>query len=183
MNDFHALPDNLPKPIDDGACSHLVGLSFPAAWVESTSGISVNLSALAGTVVLYFYPMTGIPGSAPMVGWNDIPGARGCTPQSLCFRDSHAALVALGATVFGVSAQPLTAQKEAQTRLKLPFDLLNDSAFALTNALKLPTFDYAGTRLIKRLTLIVIDGVIAKVFYPVFPPDENATAVMAWLES
>ena len=118
-----------------------------------------------------------------MIGWNEIPGARGCTPQSCAFRDDYSALRQLGANVYGASAQPLEDQKEAVQRLHLPFELLNDSSFALTSALNLPTFEYHSLRLIKRITLVIMDGLIRKVFYPVFPPNQNAAEVIAWLRA
>jgi peroxiredoxin len=179
--DLHTLPNNLPVPVDDGACDHLVGIALPSVPLISAAGRTVDLSACAGTVVSYFYPMLGRPDGPPLVGWNEIPGARGCTPQTCAFRDSHAELKQLGIEVFGVSAQPLEDQQEAHARLHLPFELLNDEHLVLTQALKLPTFEYAGARLIKRLTVIAIDGMIRKVFYPVFPPDKNAREVIAWL--
>jgi len=183
MKDLTKLPDNLPVPIDDGACAHLPGMRIPSLPLNSTSGDMVDLSTLPGTVVLYFYPLIGRPDGPPMVGWNDIPGARGCTPQSCAFRDKFAELNDLGARVFGISAQALDEQREAKGRLKLPFDLLNDSQFVLTEAMHLPTFEYMQSRLIKRLTIVVIDGIIQKFFYPVFPPDRNAEDVIMWLEN
>lgn len=180
MKDLTTLPANLPVPVDDGACDHLPGMHLPSINLAATSGDSVNLGALPGTIVVYFYPMIGRPDSPPLVGWNDIPGARGCTPQSCGFRDHHAELMNFAAGVYGVSAQPLEDQKEACQRLGLPFELLNDSDFALTMALHLPTFEYNGMRLIKRLTIVAVDGVIQKVFYPVFPPDRNAEDVIEW---
>jgi peroxiredoxin len=181
MKDLTKLPDDLPAPVDDGACAHLPGARIPSMPLAAVSGGTVDLGALPGTVVVYFYPMTGRPDSAPLIGWNEIPGARGCTPQSCAFRDRHAELESLAADVFGVSAQPLEEQKEARARLGLPFELLNDSGFALAEAMHLPTFEYKGTRLIKRLTVISVDGIIRKVFYPVFPPNRNAEDVIAWL--
>ena len=181
IKDLHTLPANLPVPVDDGACDHLLGSTLPSVSLTSTTGKAVNLSACAGTLVIYFYPMLGRPDSPPLIGWNDIPGARGCTPQSCAFRDSHAELKQRGVEVFGVSAQRLEDQQEAHARLHLPFALLNDGQLALAQALKLPTFEYAGTRLIKRLTLITTGGLIRKVFYPVFPPNDNAREVIAWL--
>jgi peroxiredoxin len=125
--------------------------------------------------------MIGRPDSPPLIRWNEIPGARGCTPQSCTFRDHHTQLKSLGSQVFGVSAQPLKDQKEAKSRLRLPFELLNDSGLVLAKALGLPTFEYEKLRLIKRLTVIAKDGIIRKVFYPVFPPTQNATDVIEWL--
>ena len=181
IKDLHTLPANLPVPQDDGACDHLPGSVLPAVSLISTAEETVPISANTGTLVIYFYPMLGRPDSPPLIGWNDIPGARGCTPQTCAFRDSYAELRQLGAKVFGVSAQALSDQQEAHARLHLPFALLNDGQLILAQALKLPTFEYAGLRLIKRLTIITTGGVIRKVFYPVFPPDKNASAVIAWL--
>ncbi len=181
LKDLHTLPADLPVPTDDGACDHLPGLALPSTPLTDTRGHAVDLGTHTGTLVIYFYPMLGRPDGPPMTGWNDIPGARGCTPQSCAFRDTYAELQQLGAEVVGVSAQPLPDQQEAHTRLHLPFALLNDSSLTLAYALNLPTFEYRGMRLIKRLTLIVRGGLIRKVFYPVFPPDHNARNVIAWL--
>ncbi|TXH76948.1 MAG: peroxiredoxin [Thiobacillus sp.] len=174
------LPDDLPVPENDGACAHLEGMAMPAIALASTSGVKKNLGLESGISIVYFYPMTGRPDAPPMIGWNEIPGARGCTPQSCSFRDCHSELVELGAKVYGVSSQSTEDQKEAVQRLHLPFELLSDSNFELTTALKLPTFEYNSLRLIKRLTLIIENGAIRKVFYPVFPPNENAANVIAW---
>ncbi|MDA8258068.1 MAG: peroxiredoxin [Betaproteobacteria bacterium] len=182
MKDLFKLPDNLPIPVDDGACDHLVGSRLPPLSLPATSGQTVDLGALRGTTVIYFYPMTGRPDSPPMIGWNEIPGARGCTPQNCGFRDHYTELMRIAAGVFGVSAQGLEEQKEAKQRLGLPFELLNDSNFLLTEALHLPTFEYDGVSLIKRLAIISVDGIIQKVFYPVFPPDRNAEDVIEWLK-
>ena len=181
IKDLHTLPANLPVPLDDGACDHLPGSALPSVSLTSTTGEAVDPSAFAGTLVIYFYPMLGRPDSHPLIGWNDIPGARGCTPQTCAFRDLHAELTRLGVEVFGVSAQRLEDQLEAHARLHLPFALLNDGQLVLAQALKLPSFEYVGTRLIKRLTIIAAGGIIRKVFYPVFPPDNNAREVVAWL--
>jgi peroxiredoxin len=181
MKDLSKLPDNLPVPVDDGACAHLPGTRIPTVPLVATSGDTVNLGELPGIVVVYFYPMTGRPDSPPLVGWNEIPGARGCTPQSCAFRDHHSEFKRLDTKVFGVSAQPLREQREAKIRLALPFELLNDSGFALTEAMRLPTFEYEKSRLIRRLTIVAINGIIRKVFYPVFPPNRNADDVVAWL--
>jgi peroxiredoxin len=181
IKDLHTLPTNLPVPVDDGACEHLLGSTLPSVSLTSTTGKAIDLSTYAGTLVIYFFPMLGRPDSPPFIGWNDIPGARGCTPQTCAFRDLHAELKQLGVEVFGVSAQNLDDQQEAHARLQLPFVLLNDGQLALAQALKLPTFEYAGKRLIKRLTIIATGGLIRKVFYPVFPPNNNAGEVIAWL--
>lgn len=183
MKDLFELPNNLPTPVDDGACDHLLGSRFPSLPLAATSGDLVNLHSQLGTVVVYFYPMTGRPDSAPMIGWNEIPGARGCTPQSCGFRDHYAELMRSASAVFGISAQPLEHQIEAKKRLALPFELLNDSNFVLTTKLRLPTFKFNGMKLIKRLAIIADDGTIRKVFYPVFPPDRNAEEVIKWLNN
>lgn len=175
------LPDNLPVPEDDGDCAHLEGTNMPTIALASTSDSKVDLGLEDGLVVVYFYPMMGRPDAPPMVGWNEIPGARGCTPQSCSFRDLHSELQTSGAQVYGVSSQFPEDQKEAAQRLHLPFELLSDSNFELTSALRLPTFEYNSLRLIKRLTLIIVNGAIKKVFYPVFPPNENAANVITWL--
>lgn len=181
MKDLYTLPANLPVPVDDGGCDHLTGLRIPAISLASVSGSKVDLSTLTGTTVIFFYPMHGSPDAPAMIGWNDIPGARGCTPQACSYRDHYTKLETRGVKVFGISAQPLAAQKAASARLKLPFELLNDSQFALTRALRLPTFEYESSTYIKRITLICDHGVIKKTFYPVFPPDKNIDDVIAWL--
>jgi peroxiredoxin len=178
------LPPNIPAPQDDGAADHLTGMTLPDLALRATSGGPVNLSKLAGRTVLYIYPRTGVPGVDLPPGWNDIPGARGCTPQSCAFRDHHAELKTLGvAQLFGLSTQDTAYQQEAATRLHLPFAILSDEKLAFTQALKLPTFTVAGMTLLKRMALVVDDGVIAKVFYPVFPPDKNAEEVVAWIQA
>ena len=185
LHDFHALPPDLPVPVDDGAADHLPGLRLPALALRSTHGREADLAAAAaaaGTLVLYVYPRTGIPGQPSPDGWDAIPGARGCTPQSCAFRDHHAELRALGADVLGLSAQPAAEQAEFAAREHLRFALLSDPELRLAEALRLPTFEAAGMTLYKRITLIAgADGAIAKVFYPVFPPDRNAADVLAWL--
>jgi len=181
MKNLITLPDNLPVPVDDGSCDHLPGTRIPSVALMATSGETVDLGTLSGIVLVYFYPMIGRPDSPPLIGWNEIPGARGCTPQSCAFRDHYAELQRFKARVFGVSAQPLEDQQEAKARLELPFELLNDSNFTLTEAMHLPTFEYTGSRLIKRLTVIADNGIIQKVFYPVFPPNRNAEDVIEWL--
>ena len=175
------LPKDLPVPVADGACDHLAGLRLPSVPLSSTAGRRVDLASLRGRTVLYCYPRTGRPDVEPPQGWNEIPGARGCTPQSCAFRDHFKELQTLGAGVFGLSTQTTEYQKEAVRRLHLPFELLSDAALVFANALRLPTFKVESMTLIKRLTLIVRDGQIEKVFYPVFPPDANAAEVVAWL--
>lgn len=175
------LPPDLPVPVDDGACDHLPGSVLPDVTLVGTSGTSVNFSTLEGRTVIYCYPKTGRPDRQLADGWDQIPGARGCTPQSCSFRDHHQELVDLGARVFGLSAQSTEYQKEAVDRLHLPFDLLSDASLEFQAALNLPTFEFDGETLIKRLTLIVTNGRIDKVFYPVFPPDADAARVIEWL--
>lgn len=181
MRNVYKLPDNLPVPIDDGACDHLKGMNFPNLSLPSTSGHVVNFSKLKGISVCYFYPMIGNPKSLPGDDWNLIPGARGCTPQSCAFKDNYEAFEKLNAQIFGVSSQGVTEQLEAHGRLHLPFDLVSDSSFTLCDALRLPTFYYQAEPYIKRLTVISIDGVIEKVFYPVFPSFSDSSEVLAWL--
>jgi len=177
------LPSDLPCPVDDGAASHLEGSFLPSVVLHATDGGSVNLGDLKGRSVIYVYPMTGRPDIPLPDGWDGIPGARGCTPQSCSFRDHFGELKALGTRVFGLSAQTTEYQREARDRLHLPFQLLSDSALLLKSALRLPTFTVAGMELFKRLTLVAEDDRIRKVFYPVFPPDRNADEVLAWLLS
>jgi peroxiredoxin len=176
------LPTDLPVPLDDGAAAHLKGMSLVKIALPSTDGATVDLSSLTGLFVIYIYPMTGRPGVPLPDGWDGIPGARGCTPQSCSFRDHYTELKALGSGVFGVSAQDSEYQREARDRLQLPFELLSDSSLRLKSALRLPTFHVSGLELYKRLTLIVDRGKIEKVFYPVFPPDKNAEEVLTWLK-
>ncbi|MEM9350683.1 MAG: peroxiredoxin [Pseudomonadota bacterium] len=176
------LPTDLPVPEDDGACAHLLGATLPDISLASTQGGLVNLAALPpGRAVIYVYPRTGVPGEPLPTGWDDIPGARGCTPQSCAFRDHAAELSELGADVFGLSTQTTKFQREMADRLHLPFPVLSDADLALTNALNLPTFEVDTMTLIKRLTLVVRDGQIERVFYPVFPPDKSAETFIAWL--
>jgi peroxiredoxin len=175
------LPKDLPRPADDGAASHLCGMSLPTAVLPATNGANIELAAIPGRFVIYIYPMTGRPGVPLPDGWDGIPGARGCTPQSCSFRDHYHELKALNTSVFGLSTQTTEYQKEARDRLHLPFELLSDSGICLKPLLGLPTFTVAGMELYKRLTLIVANSRIQKVFYPVFPPDRNADDVLAWL--
>jgi len=178
------LPSDIPVPADDGGARHLAGMKVPDLALPATSGGSINLAAVPGRVVLYIYPRTGVPGVELPPGWDDIPGARGCTPQSCGFRDHFAELKGLGvAQVYGLSTQDTGYQREAAERLHLPFPILSDAGLTFTRALNLPTFSVAGMTLIKRMALVIDDGVIAKVFYPVFPPDRNAAEVVAWLRA
>lgn len=182
-DDLDRLPDNLVAPADDGACDHLPGLRLPSLSLPSTDGGPVDLSRIAGRVVVYAYPRTGLPDRPPLVAdWDAIPGARGCTPQSCGFRDHFAELRQLGvAAVFGLSTQDTAFQREMVERLHLPFPVLSDVELRLTGALRLPTFEVVHTTLLKRLALVIEDGVVAKVFYPVFPPDQSAQAVITFL--
>ena len=179
-----AIPDDLPVPENDGACDHLAGRSMPAISLPSTGGGEVNLGDLKGRHVLYCYPRTGQPGAALPSGWDSIPGARGCTPEACNFRDHHAELRELGvAGVYGLSTQDTAYQKEAAERLKLAFPLLSDEKLAFVNAMKLPTFVADGMTLVKRVTMVIDDGKITKVFYPVFPPDKAAEVVADWVRT
>ena len=181
-DDLYSVPPNLPIPQDDGACDHLVGLEVPAVALPSRIGLSVSLpNAGSRWTVVYAYPRTGVPDQDSPPGWEEIPGARGCTPQNCAFRDHFAQLQSLGAAVFGLSTQSTTYQQEMATRLHLPYPILSDERLELTRALRLPTFRYGGWTLIKRLSLILRGPVIAHVIYPVFPSNADAPAVVAWL--
>ncbi|HKJ59741.1 MAG TPA: peroxiredoxin [Halobacteriales archaeon] len=178
------LPDDLPEPEDDGAADHLPGATVPSISLPATDGEAIDLAALPGRVVVYAYPKTGRPDRDVIPdGWEAIPGARGCTPEACGFRDHHRELLDAGAAdVFGLSLQPTEYQREARDRLDLPFELLSDAGTALTDALGLPTFEVEGETFLERLTLVVADGRVVHVFYPVFPPDEHAAEVVGWLE-
>ena len=181
--DVYTLPEGLPVPVDDGAADHLPGRAVPQLVLESSQG-RVDLAALAAErLVLYVYPQAGRPGRPSPPGWDDIPGARGCTPQSCAFRDHAAELRALGAHIGGLSAQTLDDQLEFAERNHMPFPVIADPELRLREALDLPTFDAGGLTLYKRLTLVAEGGRLVKVFYPVFPPDKNAQEVLAWLGS
>lgn len=177
----YKLMDNLPAPIDDGACDHLGNKSLPNIALITTNGESLDISTLKGWVIIYIYPMTGKPGVAVPDGWVDIPGAAGCTPQSCSFRDHIQQFKALGVSVFGLSAQSDDDQIEAMQRLSLPYPLLSDRNLELYKALCLPMFEVGGLHLYKRVTLVCHNGIIKKYFYPVFPPDENVIQVINWL--
>ena len=177
------LPSSIPVPEDDGAALHLTGMKLPDLALPATDGASVNLAKLKGRTIVYIYPRTGVPGVDPPEGWDQIPGARGCTPQSCSFRDHFGELKRLGvAQLYGLSTQDTEYQREAATRLHLPFAILSDAQLTLTKALKLPTFTATGMTLLKRMALVIDDGKITKVFYPVFPPDKNAAEVIAWIQ-
>lgn len=182
-DDLHSLPANLPVPVDDGACAHLPGAIVPPIALPATSGGAITLATLPGRTVVYAYPRTGVPDRDPPAGWDLVPGARGCTPQSCAYRDHHAELRALGAQVFGLSTNPTDYQQEAASRLHLPFALLSDHELHLTHALHLPTFEIGSMTLLKRFTLILREGRIEHVRYPVFPTDQDADQVIAWLQA
>jgi peroxiredoxin len=179
--DPRVLPANLPVPEDDGGAAHLTGLELPTLVFESTQGDLDLAREAEGLLVLYVYPRTGRPGVEPPPAWDETPGARGCTPQSCGYRDHGEELRKLGARVLGLSVQPIGDQREVAERLHLPHAVLADPQLRLAEALDLPTFDFRGQRLYKRLALVAERGRIVKVFYPVFPPDENAAEVVAWL--
>jgi len=181
MKTYETMPEDLPRPIDDGACDHLVGMKLPDIDLLATDGSVVNLSAQKRKTVIYCYPMTGKPGVPLPEGWDDIPGARGCTPQSCAFRDHHAELSALGADVFGLSTQNTDYQKEMAERLHLPFLVLSDADFVFCQAMRLPTFEVNGMRLLKRVTMIADKGTIMRVHYPVFPSNSDAAWVISQL--
>jgi peroxiredoxin len=181
--DPRVLPAGLPPPVDDGAAEHLTGLDMPAVRLESTQGQLDLARAAVGLLVLYVYPRTGRPGVEPPAGWDETPGARGCTPQSCGYRDHQGELRTLGARVVGLSAQTIDDQREAAERLGLPHAVVADPALRLADELQLPTFEFDGRRLYKRLSLVAERGRIIKVFYPVFPPDGNAAEVVGWLRA
>ncbi len=184
MSEYTQLPPNLPVPEDDGAAGHLPGSAVPDLTLPSTGDDPVNLAdAAADRLVAYVYPRTGTPGEPLPLGWDDVPGARGCTPQSCAYRDGLAEFSALGATVVGISAQGPAEQREFAQREHIPFPLLSDPQLRLGAALKLPTFEIAGMTLYKRLTFVAEAGMIVRVFYPVFPPDRDAAEVLGWLRS
>jgi peroxiredoxin len=182
-DDLHSLPPGLPVPPDDGAADHLAGLRLPPLALPATDGTEVDLSALPGWVVVFAYPRTGQPDQPSLVpDWDQIPGARGCTPQTCGFRDRQAEFGRLGCRVFGLSTQDTAYQREMVQRLHVPFPVLSDARLELAKALQLPTFEVAGQILLKRLAWVAHDGRIVKAFYPVFPSDRNATEVLAWLK-
>ena len=183
--DYRTLPPDLPVPVDDGAADHLPGLEVPAIKFPATTGRGIDLAEAShgpGRLVVYVYPRTGTPGQPLLPGWDDIPGARGCTPESCAFRDLLGEFAAREATIMGLSAQSPADQREFAERERIPFPLLSDSALELARTdLRLPTFEASGLLLYKRLTFVAREGRIEKVFYPVFPPDRHASEVLAWL--
>lgn len=182
-SNLYELPNDLPIPVDDGAAEHLLGMLVPPIELRSTMNRMVNLAEVSKRqrMVVYCYPMTGAPDRQLPAGWDEIPGARGCTPQSCSFRDHFDEIKALDASVFGLSTQTTEYQREMAQRLGLPFEVLSDAELAFTKALRLPTLEVESKILIKRLTLILSRAEIVKVFYPVFPPDKNAEEVIEWL--
>lgn len=183
QRDLYNLPSGLPVPTDDGATDHLVGTTLPPIELTATDGEKYNLQQLASRpTVFFFYPRTGQPHEPAPEGWDEIPGARGCTLQSFAYRDKYTEFDDLGVQIFGVSVQTTTYQKEFSERNAIPFLLLSDCEYQWVNAANLPTFDFNGLRLTKRFTLFASDGVIQKVFYPVFPSDKDAETVLAWLK-
>lgn len=180
---LNVLPDGLPVPINDGLAAHLEGMDLPDISLESTSGSYVNLRTNTHRLVIYVYPLTGRPDLALPEGWDDIPGARGCTPQACDFSNHYQELQQLNTSVLGLSSQSTDYQSELKSRLHLPFDLLSDNTFQLKHALNLPVFEVQALVLYKRLTLVAERNVIRKVFYPVFPPNQNASQVIDWLRS
>ena len=186
MKNTVGAPDwsTIPAPQDDGATRHLVGALVAQVPLQATTGGVVDVSSLHGRTVVYAYPRTGKPGVENPAGWDMIPGARGCTPQSCAFRDHFAELKALGVDrLFGLSTQDHAYQREAVERMHLPFAMLSDEGLALTRAMNLPIFETSGMTLLKRFTLIIDAGRVGHVFYPIFPPDRNASDVAAWLSN
>ena len=179
------LPANLPAPVDDGAADHLRKSRVPDVPLPATDGRVISLAAVDGSrVVVYAYPRTGRPGESPLVDdWDLIPGARGCTPETCGFRDHHAELRAARAGVFGLSTQETAYQQELVTRLHLPFAILSDADLRLTRAWRLPTLEVAGQTLLRRLTMVIRDGRVEHLWYPVFPPDRHAEEVLGWLRA
>lgn len=182
-DDINTLPDDLPVPEDDGAADHLLDAAVPAIALRATTEETVRLDQLDGRTVLFCYPRTGRPDQELPPGWNAIPGARGCTPEACGFRDAHAQFTDIGVRVLALSTQPGDYQREMADRLHLPFPVLSDEALELTHALGLPTFETSGWTLLKRHTLVIEDGHVRHVFYPVFPPDSHAAEVLAWLRA
>jgi peroxiredoxin len=185
MTTYENLPGDLPVPADDGAAQHLPGMAMPKLALTGTDGQSVDLSALGeGRTVLYLYPLSGKPGTDLPDGWDAIPGARGCTPEACGFRDHLNELHDAGAArMYGLSAQDTAYQREFAERMSLPFTILSDPGLRLGELLRLPAFEAAGQRLYTRLTMVILDGRIEHVFYPIFPPDRHADEVLSWLRA
>jgi peroxiredoxin len=183
MTNFNELPTDLPVPLDDGSTNHLKGMKLPRVSLQATNGKRIDLADIKGRLVIYCYPMTGQPNVALPDGWDQIPGARGCTPQSCSFRDHYQELKALGAEIIGLSVQTTEYQKEMVNRLHLPFPVVSDVEHQFQRALNMPTFVTAGMTLLKRVTLIANHGVIEAVHYPIFPSDSDAAWVVSYLKS
>jgi len=182
-DDIYKLPEGLPVPVDDGACDHLPGANVPSVDLISTAGRLIDLSVLEGRIIVFCYPRTGRPDVEPPAGWNEIPGARGCTPEACSIRDLYRQLKTHIDEVFGLSTQGTEYQREAVSRLHLPYGLLSDTELKFSGGLRLPTFKVESMTLIKRLTLVIDNGKIEKVFYPVFPPDKHGEELLRWLDS
>jgi peroxiredoxin len=178
---LYTIPDDLPVPEDDGAADHLLNAVVPPIALRATTGDTINLAELDGRTVLFAYPRTGRPDEELLPGWDAIPGARGCTPETCGFRDAHSQFADLGARVMALSTQSTDYQRELAERLRLPFPVLSDESLELTHAMNLPTFETSGMTLLERLTLVIDDGRVSHVFYPVFPPDAHAAEVLSWL--
>jgi peroxiredoxin len=183
MQDYTSTPPDLPVPEDDGAASHLVGTRLPSLSLPCTQGGVVDLSSMSGWLVVFCYPMTGRPGVPLPPGWDQIPGARGCTPQNLAYKDHYSELTALGANVFGLSTQSTAYQQEMAERLHLPFAVLSDEQMLLTKAMRLPTFQTAEMHLLRRLTFITKAGQVMAVKYPIFPSNSDAAWAIDWLST
>ena len=183
MTNLNQLPENLPVPEDDGSTDHLKGMKLPNVSLNATTGVAINLSQIKDKLVIYCYPMTGQPNVPLPEGWDEIPGARGCTPQSCSYRNHYQELKLLGAEVVGLSVQSTGYQKEMADRLHLPFPIISDEDFAFQKALNIPTFSVAGITLLKRVTLIANDGVIEAVHFPIFPSDSDPAWVMEYLKT
>jgi peroxiredoxin len=183
MTSLTELPSDLPQPLDDGAADHLLGMTLPRLTLQATTGLGIKVGEIAGLLVVYCYPMTGQPNVALPEGWDQIPGARGCTPQSCSFRDHYQEIQDLGAAVMGLSVQNTEYQTEMVQRLHLPFPVLSDIDYSFQQTLRLPTFQASGMTVLKRLTLIAKDGDIVAVHYPVFPSDSDPQWVIDQLRS
>lgn len=182
-DDLYSLPENLPVPVDDGACDHLAGMPLPSISLPATDGTSVDLAKLSGRSVVFIYPRTGLPDVDSPPGWDQIAGLRGCTPQTCRYRDSYEQFLTLGVRLFGLSSQESSYQQEMVSRLHLPFLVLSDAELKFARALSLPTVTIDGMTVIKRISLVIEESVIRKVFYPVFPPDQSAEHVLNWLRA
>lgn len=183
-DDLHSPPDDLPVPEDDGACAHLTGARVPSVLLPATDGSRVRLDrGDTPYTVVYAYPRTGLPDQETPAGWNEIPGARGCTPQNCAYRDHHAELKSLGASVYGLSTQTTEYQREMVDRLHLPYPVLSDAALELTRSMRLPTFEFGGVTLLKRFAMVIHGGTVSHVIYPVFPSSADATRVVEWLRA